>query len=79
MSIPRSSHTNHRQAFGPRQARSPETKARYIAESILLHEAEGHVWTIHQYGLDVESQQWTLVLNSLATLRAAQARTLVAA
>ena len=63
-------HTSHRQAFGPRQ-RSAATTARYIAESILLHEAEGHVWSLAQYGLDVESAQWQRVLEALRTLRAA--------
>ena len=77
MSIARTYHSNHRQAFGPRQ-RSAVTKARHVAESILLHEAEGHTWRLADYGLDVESQQWTLVLNILGQLRAAQASALVA-
>ena len=65
-------HAAHRQAFGPRQ-RSAATKARHIAESILLHEAEGDPWTLAQYGLDVESEQWHLVLRALGGLRAAHA------
>jgi hypothetical protein len=72
MSVPRSTHSSHRKAFGPRQ-RSAATKARYVAESILLHEAEGHAWTLAQYGLDVESEQWQLVLNTLGRLRKQQA------
>ena len=39
---------------------------------ILLHEAEGHAWSLQQYGLDVESAQWHLVLDALGLLRAAQ-------
>ena len=71
--LPRFSHTHHRRAFGPHQSRSPETKARHVAESILLHEAEGHAWRLADFGLQVDTPQWTLVLNTLAKLRAAQA------
>ena len=78
MSLARATHTNHRQAFGPRP-RSAATKARHVADSILLHEAEGHPWRLTDYGLQVETPQWTLVLNILGQLRAAQARTVVAA
>jgi hypothetical protein len=65
-------HTAHRKAFGPRRTVSHATKARYVAESILLHEANGDPWTIQQYGLDVESEQWQRVLAALATLRQQQ-------
>jgi hypothetical protein len=47
-------------------------KAVHVAESILLHEAEGHEWSLQQYGLDVEREQWGLVLIALYTLRKQQ-------
>jgi hypothetical protein len=72
MSVPRSTHSSHRKAFGPRKL-SAATKAQYVAESILLHEAEGHTWTLAQYGLDVQSEQWQLVLGALGALRKQQA------
>ena len=71
--IARASHTSHRKAFGPKRTRSPATKARYVAESIMQHEMFGDTWSLHQYGLDVESEQWQLVLKALGTLRAKQA------
>jgi hypothetical protein len=70
--VAHASHVAHRKAFGPGTHRSAATKARHVAESILLHEAEGHSWTLAQYGLDVESPQWYRVLETLGTLRQAQ-------
>jgi hypothetical protein len=69
----RATHAQHRAAFGPHRQRSAAVKARHVAESILLHEAEGHAWSVHQYGLDVESAQWGLVLQALGQLRTQQA------
>jgi hypothetical protein len=50
-------HHAHRKVFGPGRHRTPQEKALHIAESILLHEADGDSWTIQQYGLDVTSPQ----------------------
>ena len=65
-------HSAHRKAFGPRRTLSAATKARYVAEAILLHEDNKDPWTIQQFGLDVESPQWQRVLQALGTLRQAQ-------
>lgn len=62
-----------RQAYGSHRRMSDAQKAQYVAESILLHEAEGHQWTIHQFGLDVEGAQWQRVLAALETLRQREA------
>ena len=40
---------NGRRAFGPQRPKTPETQARYIAESILAHQARGIERTIDDY------------------------------
>jgi hypothetical protein len=71
MTVPRSIHARHRKAFGPRRVLTPQTKARYIAESIALHEDAGDTWRLSDYGLHVDSDQWAMVLAALGDLRKA--------
>ena len=61
-----------RRAFGPGRKHSLQDKARHIAESILLHEAEGEAVTPEQYGLDTASPQWQQVCTALHMLRLQQ-------
>ena len=58
-----------RKAFGPGKARSQATKYRHIAESIVLHEGEGHLWTWHQYGLQDQPESRATVQALVTTLR----------
>ena len=41
-----------RRAYGHQRRTTPEQRAKYIAESMLLHEAEGITRTYADYGID---------------------------
>jgi len=41
-----------KRAFGPQRPTTPEQRARYIAESILLHRDERRERTLADYGID---------------------------
>lgn len=42
----------HQPAYGRSRQRTPEQKARYVAESIMEHQADGRAWSWASYGLD---------------------------
>ena len=52
---------------------APRPRPSYVAEDIAGREDAGDPWSIHSYGLDVESAQWTLVLKALGALRGEEA------
>lgn len=70
MSIAHSTHAAHRTAFGPRNGRSEAAKALHVAESILLHEAEGCPRTLTDYGIDPASPYGARVRALLRATRA---------
>lgn len=62
---------HHRRAFGAQRLMTPEQRALYVAESIILREDEGRAWTWAEYGLAEHAAQRTLVESALARLRGA--------
>lgn len=50
--LPASPPSYGRRSYGRQRKATPVQRARYIAESILLHEAEGRVRTFSDYGID---------------------------
>jgi hypothetical protein len=57
-----------RRAFGVQRPTSPEQRAQYIAESILLHQDEGRTRTLADYGIDHNSAMAALVAAWLTKL-----------
>jgi hypothetical protein len=54
---------------GTHRRLDPAQQAQYVAESILLHEAEGHGWTWAQYGLVGQWEMQSLVTEAIERLR----------
>lgn len=60
----------HRTHAGGHRRVAPETRAQYIAESIILHQAEGHTRTLADYGVAEGSALAALVQGWVERLRA---------
>lgn len=59
----------HRPAYGRSRALTPGQRARYVAESIALKEAEGQPWHFADYGLEANDAMQALVIAALEMLR----------
>ena len=57
---------SHRKSFGAQRVMSPAIRARNIADSILLHRAEGHARTLAEYGIQDKPEMVALVNAILA-------------
>jgi hypothetical protein len=55
----------HRAAYHRSTTLTPERKARFVAESITLKEAEGRPWSWAEYGICEQSAMHLLVLAAL--------------
>jgi hypothetical protein len=58
----------HRAAYHRSTTRTPERKARDVAESITLKQDEGRAWSFSEYGLEDNPEMQALVLAALEEL-----------
>ncbi len=63
-----------RRAYGRQQRRNPAARALHVAESILLHEAEGRTPSYADYGIDPTSPYGQLVTALLEAKRQQEAK-----